>query len=161
MNKKIFTLAILSLSIAGFCALPVQAEEITTAPIDADAIDAGTTETPTPETPSRPSQTTSGDTPTTPSENTTDDASDTLTTEPITNCAPDDLTCIDENTVIHEGTAGEPEVVCADPTEPGCEDPEIAAAEDPELWPLIVSLAALGITLVVILALNLFRRKKS
>lgn len=73
-------------------------------------------------------------------------------------------------TILDEGTSGEPEVVCADKSEPGCEDtdsnPEEVATDgeeeelEPELWPLILSLSALGATIVFVIIINLFGRKK-
>lgn len=72
--------------------------------------------------------------------------------------------------VLEEGTADEPLVVCADSSEPGCEDtnsnPEIVEEDgeteeiEPETWPLIVSLAALGATIVFVIIINLFGRQK-
>ena len=78
-------------------------------------------------------------------------------------------------TVLEEGTSGEPEVVCADPTEPGCEtgpsdevtpntpdeaEEEAETVEEPALWPMIISFVALGVTLVFIIVLNLFGRNR-
>lgn len=62
---------------------------------------------------------------------------------------------LDED-AIHNGTSGEPEVVCADPNEPGCED----EALDPEIWPLILSLSALGMTIIFIIIINLIGHRK-
>lgn len=56
----------------------------------------------------------------------------------------------------HNGTSGEPEVVCADPNEPGCEDPAV----DPEMWPLYLSLGALGFTILFVIIINLINRHK-
>lgn len=56
----------------------------------------------------------------------------------------------------HNGTSGEPEVVCADPNEPGCEDPAV----DPEMWPLYLSLGALGFTILFVIIINLINRRK-
>ncbi len=52
--------------------------------------------------------------------------------------------------IIDEGTSGEGEVICATPGEPGCED------SDSELWPLILSLSALGATILFVIIINLF-----
>lgn len=72
--------------------------------------------------------------------------------------------------MLEEGTSGEPLVVCADESESGCEDTDIApeiVEEDgeteeiePEMWPLIVSVSALGATVVFVIIINLFGRKK-
>lgn len=150
MNKKVTFWAILTLGICGIIALPTHAEEPTTSPINADEIDSQTTDQ---------------------GETFTDGSADTTSNEagimPI-NDSPDEATnepemnnTDDLNTVIHEGIADEPEVVCADPTEPGCEDPSIKDEEDPALWPLIVSLSALGATVLIVVIINLFGRKKS
>lgn len=61
-----------------------------------------------------------------------------------------------ENDIDHNGTSGEPEVVCADPNEPGCEDEAI----DPEMWPLYLSLGALGFTILFVIIINLINRRK-
>lgn len=72
--------------------------------------------------------------------------------------------------ILDNGTSGESEVVCADKTEPGCEDtdtnPEIVDENgdteelEPELWPLIVSLSALGATVLFVIIINLFGHQK-
>lgn len=54
--------------------------------------------------------------------------------------------------IIDEGTSGEGEVICATPGEPGCEDSES------ELWPLILSLSALGATIIFVILINLLGR---
>lgn len=64
----------------------------------------------------------------------------------------------DYENAIHEGTSGEPEVVCADANEPGCEDTEDTS--DPELWPMILSFSALGVAFVLVIIINLSRRQK-
>lgn len=61
-----------------------------------------------------------------------------------------------ENEIDHNGTSGEPEVVCADASEPGCED----EAVEPETWTLYLSLGALGATVILIIIINLFGRRK-
>lgn len=84
--------------------------------------------------------------------------------------------------VIDNGTSGEPLVVCADANEPDCDannttpeivkpdgsltpvdpadDPDAATSlADSESWPLIVSLASLGATVVFVIIINLFGRK--
>lgn len=68
-----------------------------------------------------------------------------------------------------EGTSGEPEVVCADENESDCQNttPESEVVEpdgteeaiEPELWPLIVSLSALGATIVFVIIINLCGRQ--
>lgn len=63
-----------------------------------------------------------------------------------------------EDDLIHNGTSDEAEVVCADPNERGCED----EAVNPEMWPLYLSLGALGATILFIIIINLVggHRKK-
>lgn len=61
-----------------------------------------------------------------------------------------------ENNIIHEGTSGEAEVVCASTDEPGCEDEAI----DPEMWPLYISLGALGATILLVIIINLIGHRK-
>lgn len=73
-------------------------------------------------------------------------------------------------TELEEGTSGEPEVVCADESEPDCNTsdptPEIVEEDgetepiDPELWPLILSLSSLGATVILVIIINIFGRKK-
>ena len=60
--------------------------------------------------------------------------------------------------IIHEGTSGEPEVICASTDEPGCED--IEDGSEPALWPMIVSLSAIGAAFILIMIINLSHRKK-
>ncbi len=66
---------------------------------------------------------------------------------------------------LDNGTSGEAEVVCADENEPGCSQPETTAIEDaevePEIWPMILSLSALGITVVCIVVFNIIGHKKA
>lgn len=82
-------------------------------------------------------------------------------------------TCVtpeEAETILENGTADEPLVVCADASEPGCEDtnatPEIVEEDgeteeiEPETWPLVISLAALGATVIFVIIINLFGRKK-
>ena len=82
-------------------------------------------------------------------------------------------TCVtpeEAETILENGTSDEPLVVCADKSEPGCEDnnsaPEIVEEDgntieiEPETWPLIVSLSALGATVVFVIIINLFGRQK-
>lgn len=59
----------------------------------------------------------------------------------------------------HNGTSGEAEVICADENEPDC-TPENEAETEPELWPLILSLSALGFTIVFVIIINLIGRRK-
>lgn len=68
-----------------------------------------------------------------------------------------------------EGLADEPEVVCADENEPDCadpddpetlNDPEDLETSDAAMWPLILSLSALGATILFVLIINLATRKK-
>lgn len=61
-----------------------------------------------------------------------------------------------ENDILHNGTSGEAEVVCASTDEPGCEDEAI----DPEMWPLYLSLGALGVTILLVIIINLIGRHK-
>lgn len=56
---------------------------------------------------------------------------------------------------VEEGLANEPEVICATEDEEGCD-----TASDSEMWPLYVSLGALGITVVLVFIINLIGRKK-
>lgn len=75
---------------------------------------------------------------------------------------------------LEEGLSGEPEVVCADPTEPGCEESpskevtpdtedeaelEAETEEEPAAWPMILSFSALGATVVLVIIINLIGRK--
>lgn len=55
---------------------------------------------------------------------------------------------------LDEGLANEPEVICATGDEEGCTD------DDPVMWPLYVSLGALGATIVLVLIINLLGRKQ-
>lgn len=150
MNKKVTFWAILALSLCGIMAAPVQAEELTTGPISADEIDSQTT-------------TDGGEVfvDTTETTTTTDDYGVMPINDTPDKATTDTTEDSELNTVIHEGTSGEPEVVCADPTEPGCEDPSIEEEEDPALWPLILSLSALGATVLIVIIINLIGRKKS
>lgn len=61
-----------------------------------------------------------------------------------------------ENNIDHVGTSGEAEVVCASADEPGCEDETV----DPEMWPLYISLGALGATVLLVLIINLIGHRK-
>lgn len=74
-------------------------------------------------------------------------------------------------TILEEGTSGEAEVVCADRNEPGCSESEDLAVEEADLaeseqpvepatWPMVVSLVAIGITILSIIIFNLIGRKK-
>ena len=56
---------------------------------------------------------------------------------------------------VEEGLANEPEVVCATGDEEGCD-----TASDSEMWPLYISLGALGATVVLVIIINLIGRKK-
>lgn len=138
MNKKLFLVAIASLSItfSGLNSLPASAEDIEPRTV--------------------PNY---------------DDSIETTSDEEIpTNCLGSDSEIPNNCTELsdqetEDGTSDEPLVVCADKNEPGCEpesdvaeetedDPEADAAE-PMLWPMIVSLAALGLAAVMIIVLNL------
>lgn len=55
---------------------------------------------------------------------------------------------------LDEGLADEPEVICATEDEEDCEE-----EGDPEIWPLYVSLGALGATIVLVIIINLMGRK--
>lgn len=79
---------------------------------------------------------------------------DVEATETIT-VTPDDETEA-ENDLDHNGTSGEPLVVCADSSEPSCADEEI----EPEMWTLYLSLGALGATVLLVLLINLIGRRK-
>lgn len=80
-------------------------------------------------------------------------------------CLADD--CPDAGTIEHEGTSGEPLVVCADENEAGCEssdqgtNPDEAQTE-PELWPMWVSLGVLGAMIILVIIINIAggKRKK-
>lgn len=143
MNKNLIVtfVAILALSLSNFFAPHVFADEgddIVTGTVSDEGFDSSEepTETVTPETPNTPEDIENPD-PSDSSENTETDS--TL-----------------EDDIIHEGTSGEPEVVCADPNEPGCSDPAV----DPELWPLILSLSVLGGTILFVIIINLINRNK-
>lgn len=93
------------------------------------------------------------------------DAIDDSTDEPTTVIDTDTNVTIDsnlesdselENDIDHNGTSGEAEVVCASADEPGCED----EATDPEMWPLYLSLGALGATILLVLIINLIGHRK-
>lgn len=56
---------------------------------------------------------------------------------------------------LDEGLADEPEVICATADEEGCGE-----ETDPEMWPLYVSLGALGATILLVIIINLIGRKK-
>lgn len=56
---------------------------------------------------------------------------------------------------LDEGLANEPEVICATGDEEGCADDG-----DPAVWPLYVSLGALGATIILVLIINLLGRKQ-
>lgn len=83
-------------------------------------------------------------------------------------------TCVtpeEAENMLEEGTADEPLVVCADESEEDCDTADSAPEEveddgeldeiEPELWPLVISLSALGATVVFVIIINLFGRKKS
>lgn len=61
-----------------------------------------------------------------------------------------------ENNIDHNGTSGEALVVCASADEPGCTD----EAVDPEMWPLYISLGALGATILLVIIINLIGHQK-
>lgn len=144
MNKKVIygTIFTLSLVFGGLNFTPAHAEETVTGHIELDDdVDATSAEnTPV---------ATSDDTEITPNE---------YDTMPIS------------ETELEEGTSGEPEVVCADESEPDCNTsdptPEIVEEDgetetiDPELWPLILSLSSLGATIILVIIINVFGRKK-
>lgn len=155
MNKKLITLAVSALGlifaslspIAAF-AEPVPASDdiITgTVTIDDNTDSAAVTETPT---------STDTDNPTaSETSNCLDENGDLLP-----NCSPDD-----PSGALDEGLADEPEVVCADENEPDCadpDDPENLETSDPAMWPLILSLSALGGTILFVLIINFATRKK-
>lgn len=56
---------------------------------------------------------------------------------------------------LDEGLADEPEVICATDDEEGC-----GTDADSEMWPLYISLAALGATILLVIIINLIGRKK-
>ena len=56
---------------------------------------------------------------------------------------------------LEEGLANEPEVICATGNEEGCD-----TASDSEMWPLYISLGALGATVILVIIINLIGRKK-
>jgi hypothetical protein len=81
-------------------------------------------------------------------------------------------TCVtpeEAKNILDEGTADEPLVVCTDESEPGCtntdSNPEVVEENgdtvevEPETWPLIVSLAALGATILFVIIINLFGQR--
>lgn len=70
---------------------------------------------------------------------------------------------------IDNGLSGEATVVCADENEPGCSPEEIEKDQaeleaeegiEPETWPMILSLSALGVTILFVIIFNLLSRKK-
>lgn len=143
MNYKIATaiFTLLGLCSLGLLSTPTYADDLNTGTVSSDSFD---TTTPT------DNFSTDSATPSEPSADSTPD------TTPEEDNSAADL----ENTIDHEGTSGEPEVVCADPTEPGCSDPAVEEQIDPELWPLIISLAALGATILFVIIINIISRKK-
>lgn len=73
-------------------------------------------------------------------------------------------------TILEEGTSGEAEVVCADRNEPGCSESENLETEnedldesshavEPATWPMILSLGAIAVTIIIIIIFNLLGRK--
>lgn len=79
--------------------------------------------------------------------------------------------CETEDNIDHEGTSGEPLVVCADKNEPGCENYDPSGADPAEqeeedldeetpLWPMFVSFGALGGALVLIIIINIAGRNR-
>lgn len=61
----------------------------------------------------------------------------------------------DLENAIDEGLANEPEVICATGDEEDCNN-----LTDSEMWPLYISLGALGVTIVLVIIINLIGRKK-
>lgn len=57
----------------------------------------------------------------------------------------------------HNGTSGEAEVICADENETDCRPEDNT---EPELWPLILSVSALGFTILFVVIINLGKSKK-
>lgn len=93
---------------------------------------------------------------------------DTTDNDAAIECLEED--CPDATTIEHEGTSGEPEVVCASEDEEGCElsDQEIPSEDtddeedstEPELWPMWVSFGALSAMFVLIIMINVANRKR-
>lgn len=61
----------------------------------------------------------------------------------------------DLENALDEGLADEPEVICATGDEEGCND-----EANSEMWPLYISLGALATTIILVIIINLFGRKK-
>lgn len=152
MNKK---LIIATISILGLLSTPVftltahAEEEVITGTVTLDDItdNATVTETPTSANPDNTSTETSP---------CVDENGDL-----IQDCGIIDYASNPDNefeNAIDNGLADEPEVVCADENEPDCNTND--SETEPELWPLIVSVSALGTTVILIFIINLFGRKK-
>ena len=69
--------------------------------------------------------------------------------------------CPDADDILHEGLSGEPEVVCAETDEADCDTDYLDNTEDETaLWPLYVSLGALGTMIVLVIIINLLGSRK-
>lgn len=91
----------------------------------------------------------------TPVEDATGDEDCDQTTDPDCQPAPERVdTEQDLENALDEGLVNEPEVVCADGDESDCE-----GDSEPEIWPLVLSLSALAVTIVFIIIINLIGRK--
>lgn len=72
------------------------------------------------------------------------------------NCQPDPERYDTElENALDEGLADEPEVICATDDEEGCGE-----ETDSEMWPLYISLGALGATILLVIIINLIGHKK-
>ena len=146
MNKKTFFIsAVAAFSLSILSILPVAAEEINTGTVNADDESESFAEVETtslePEDPAAASES---------SEDCFTDTDGTIV-----------CTSLTENE-LEEGTSGEAEVVCADPSEPDCVPDGDGAELDEETatWPMVISLAALGATVLFVIIINLIGHRK-
>lgn len=68
--------------------------------------------------------------------------------------------CPDTDTIEHEGLSGEPEVVCAEEDESDCESTNHPEDDETALWPVYVSLGALGAMIILVIIINLIGSRK-
>lgn len=75
----------------------------------------------------------------------------------------------EEGNIFYNGTSGEAEVICASEDEADCPNtsaPDNAETDqedeetEPAMWPLILSLSALGVTIIFVIIINICGRKK-
>lgn len=151
MHKKIVSLTILAAVTALSFAGTAWAEELSTGEVVVDAInDVEPTAVVTSDQPDAPAQ---------------DTEPAAVPTQEIMDAVDECNTtgnCEDLENIEHAGTSGEAEVVCANDEEEDCEIDETEEIEEvvEETWPLIVSLSALGATVVIVILLNLLGKRK-